>query len=296
MRRLHFVPFVLAALVSTALAVPAVGQAPPRHFLWKVTAPTGAEAYLLGSVHALTRSFYPLSPVIEQAFAASRVLVEEIDLEEMANPATMLALAGKAMLPPDQSLEGLLSKDTYAAVVARAGKHGVPVAVLQRMKPWMVAVTLTAAELSASGFDAANGIDRHFFDRAVASGMPRRALETVAYQFDRLDGLPRELQESSLRAMFTDIDAQAANIEELARAWRAGEVATLERILHEGFAEAPALTERLLLERNRNWVPEVERCLAEQARCFIVVGAGHLVGPGSLVELLRARKLVVEQQ
>jgi len=295
-RRLRFVPLVLAALAVMVWASPVRTQAPERHFLWKVTAPTGAEAYLLGSVHALTRSFYPLSPVIEQAFAGSRVLVEEVDLDEMANPATMLSLAGQAMLPADQSLESLLSKDTYAAVVARAGKHGVPMAMVQRMKPWMAAVTLTAAELTRAGFEASNGIDQHFFNRAKAAGMPRRALETVAYQFDRLDGLSAELQDASLRAMLADIDTQAANIEELAQAWRAGNTAVLERLLHEGFSEAPMLAERLLLERNRNWVPAVERCLTEQSRCFIVVGAAHLVGPGSLVELLRARKFVVEQQ
>jgi uncharacterized protein YbaP (TraB family) len=104
------------------------------------------------------------------------------------------------------------------------------------------------------------------------------------------------MQEASLKAMLADIDAQAGSIDTLASAWRNGDVASIERLLHEGFSEWPAIAERLLYERNRNWVAPVEACLSEGARCFVVVGAAHLVGPNSLVQLLRDRRHVVEQQ
>ncbi len=286
----------VCALSLAGASVVLAAQDAPRHFLWKVTSPAGGEAYLLGSVHVLTRSFYPLSPVIEEAFASSKVLVEEVDIDEMNDPATMMGLVGKAMLPDGQTLDQLVSKDTFAAVRTRAEKHGVPVPMLQRMKPWMAAVTLAAAELTRAGFDQALGIDRHFYDRARASGMPRRALETVAYQFDRLDGLASTQQEASLKAMLADIDTQAANFESMVEAWRRGDTARVEGFLFEGFKDAPEIAERLLIERNRNWVGPVEQCLSERARCFVVVGAAHLVGPDSLVELLRARKHTVVQQ
>ena len=288
-------PVCMALLALLAVGV-AHAQAPGKHFLWKVTSPDGREAFLLGSVHVLSKSFYPLSPVIDEAFAASKTLVEEVDLDEMNDPATMIGLVGKAMLPDGQTLDQVVSKETYAAVRNRADAHGLPMPMLQRMKPWMVAVALTAAEVSKAGFDGKLGIDQHFFDRAKAVGMPRRALETAAYQFDRLDGLSSTLQETSLKAMLADIDAQAKNIETLATAWRGGDTATLEKLLMEGFSEAPEIAERLLYERNRNWVAPVERCLSEDARCFVVVGAAHLVGPGSLVDLLRERKHLVVQQ
>ena len=286
----------VGALLIAGSGVALAAQDAPRHFLWKVTSPTGGEAYLLGSVHVLTKGFYPLSPAIEQAFASSKVLVEEVDLDEMNDPATMMGLVGKAMLPDGQTLDQVVSKETFAAIRARADQNGVPMLLLQRMKPWMAAVALITSELSKAGFDGALGIDRHFYDRAKSLGMPRRALETVAYQFDRLDGLTASLQEASLKAMLADIDAQATNIETMVQAWRAGDTATLERLLFEGFKDSPEIAERLLLERNRNWVAPVEKCLAEQSRCFVVVGAAHLVGPDSLVQLLRARKHTVEQQ
>lgn len=285
-----------ALLLLLAVGVVQAQPPAPRHFLWKATSPQGNEAYLLGSIHVLSKSFYPLSPVIDEAFAASKTLVEEIDLDEMNDPAAMVALVGKAMLADGTTLDQVISRDTYAAVQARADAHGLPMLMLQRMKPWMVAVALSAAEISKAGFDSKLGIDQHFLDRARSANMPRRALETAAYQFDRLDGLSGALQEASLKAMLADIDAQAQNIETLASAWRSGDTATLERLLMEGFTDAPEIAERLLYERNRNWVEPVERCLTENARCFIVVGAAHLVGPGSLIELLRTRKHTVVQQ
>ncbi|MEZ5287097.1 MAG: TraB/GumN family protein [Vicinamibacterales bacterium] len=286
----------VGAVLVAGVAASASGQASGRHFLWKVTGAFGGEAYLLGSVHVLTPDFYPLDPAIHRAFDASKVLVEEVDLDEMQDPATMMGLVSKAMLPDGQTLQEVVAPDTYDAVRSRAEKHGVPMILLQRMKPWMAAVTLTTAVLAQAGFDSNLGIDKHFFDRAKATGMRREALETVAYQFDRLDGLGASLQEASLKAMLADIDLQAANIGTMAAAWKSGDVATMERLLNEGFKDAPELSERLLFERNRNWVPQVERCLADDARCFVVVGAAHLVGPSSLVDLLRARRHTVVQQ
>lgn len=96
--------------------------------------------------------------------------------------------------------------------------------------------------------------------------------------------------------MLADIDAQANNIEKLATAWRAGDAKTVEGLLMEGFTDAPEIAERLLFERNRNWVAPIERCLSEDAHCFVVVGAAHLAGPKSVVDLLRARRHTVVQQ
>lgn len=287
----------LVACLTLASVALVAAQPPgaPRHLLWKVTSPEGREGWLLGSIHVLAKSFYPLGAAIDRAFAASRTLVTEVDLDEMNDPATMLSLVGKAMLPEGQTLDRVVSKDTYLAVQTRAAAHGVPMALLQRMKPWMVAVTITAAEITKAGFDPSLGIDKHFFERAKTAGMPRRALETAAYQFDRLDGLGGTLQESSLKAMLADAEAQTTNISALAKAWRSGDALTVERLMMEGFAESPEVAERLLFERNRNWVAPIERCLSEDARCFVVVGAAHLVGRDSVVDLLRGRGHTVVQ-
>src|SRR5919106_2628752 len=108
-------------------------RSPSKHFLWKVEAPNGNTAYLVGSIHVLTPDAYPLPAPIDKAFAESKTLVEEVDLDEMSDPMQMMAALSKAMLTGGQTLDQLISKETYAEVAKRAEAYGMPMMALQRM-------------------------------------------------------------------------------------------------------------------------------------------------------------------
>ena len=259
-----------------------------QQFLWKVEGPNASVAYLLGSLHVLTPEFYPLSAEINKAFAGSQTLVEEVDFDEMNDPAQMMNALGKAMLTDGRTLEQLVAPATYAEVVKRAEKTGLPLMALQRMKPWLVAITLMGPTLQA--------VDKHFFDRAKEAGLKRQALETLAYQIDRFDELSPKLQEEMLVSGMKDIDTQVGNVREMAQQWAAGDVTALEKSLLLSFDESRELYDRLLVERNRNWVPHVETCLQQNAGCFVVVGAAHLVGPDGLPTMLAKKGYKVTQQ
>jgi uncharacterized protein YbaP (TraB family) len=181
-------------------------------------------------------------------------------------------------------------------VMERAAKVGLPDIAIQRMKPWVVAMSLTAPQLRESGFDPMLGVDRHFFDRARQAGKERRALETAAFQLDRLDQLSISLQTAMLKSALDDLDTETDNIQTIADAWKTGNVVTLERVLLAALLESSELYERLLVDRNRTWVAPIEECLTRKTGCFVVVGAAHLVGPHSLVAMFRDKGYKVEQQ
>ena len=237
-----------------------------------------------------------MDPSIEKAFADSKVLIEEADLDELTSPMTALALVSKAMFTDGRTLDKVISPELYKQVVARAEKAGIPALAIQRMKPWMAAVTLTAPALKAEGFNVELGIDKHFFDKAKKAGMERRALETVSYQFDRLDQMSLPLQEAMLKSVISDLETQLTQVKTIADAWARGDTRTLEKLLLGTLKESPELHERLLAERNRNWVAPVEACIQTKTPCFVVVGAAHLVGPDSLVALLEKKGYRVEQR
>ncbi len=285
--------FVVAVLV---LCASLSAQAPSKHFLWKVEDGKGGSAYLLGSLHVLTADAYPLPAAIDKAFGESKTLVEEVDLDEMNDPTQMMAALAKAMLTDGKTLDQLVSPQTYAEVKKRAESYGLPMLALQRMKPWLVAVTLMAPTLQASGFKPELGVDKHFFDRAKEKGLKRQALETLAYQLDRFDQMSPKLQEEMLEATLEDLDTQVSGVKEMVRAWTSGDVTTMERLTLTAFVQSPELYQRLLLERNQNWVPHVEKCLTDNAGCFVVVGAAHLVGRDGLPTLLAKKGYKVTQQ
>ena len=287
--------FLAALLAFVFASAPLFAQNSGRHFLWKVEG-EGAAAYLLGSLHVLTPDFYPLSATINKAFAESKTLVEEVDIDETNDPAVMMAALSKAMLTGGQTLDQVIAPEVFAELKKRAEQAGLPMMALQRMKPWLVAITLMAPMLEAAGFKPEHGIDRHFFDRAKDSGMKRQALETMAYQLDRFDSLSPKLQEDLLRTTMEDLDKEVAGVKELAQAWTFGNVAEMEKLTMTMRDEAPELYQRLLVERNHNWIPHVETCLKEKAACFIVVGAAHLIGPDGLPTLLAKKGYKVTQQ
>jgi uncharacterized protein YbaP (TraB family) len=286
--------FAAAIVLVLWLAASTHGQT--KSFMWKVEGPDGAVAYLLGSLHVLTPEWYPLNAIINKAFDASKVLVEEIDIAEASDPALMMSALMKAMLTDGKTLDKVIAPDVYEEVKKRAEKIGMPMMAVNRMKPWLVAITLMSPTLQAAGFKAELGVDRHFYDRAVASNMKRQALETMQYQLDRFDEMSLPLQEALLKSTLTDLDIEVENVKEMAQAWGFGNVAAVEKMTLASLKASPELYDRLLIERNNNWMPHVETCLKQNAGCFIVVGAAHLVGPDGLPTLLQKKGYKVTQQ
>jgi uncharacterized protein YbaP (TraB family) len=285
-----------AALALVLVSTPALAQKTGGQFMWKIEGPGGSSAYLLGSLHVLTADYYPLSASINKAFGESKVLVEEVDIDETSDPMVMMAALSKAMLTGGQTLDQIIAPEVFAEVKKRAEKAGLPMMAIQRMKPWLVAITLMAPTLQAAGFKPELGIDRHFFDRAKDSGMKRQGLETIAYQLDRFDSLSPKLQEEMLKTTMEDLDKEVESVKEMAQAWRFGNVSAIEKLTLSTMKDAPELYQKLLVERNQNWIPHVETCLKDNAGCFIVVGAAHLVGPDGLPALLAKKGYKVTQQ
>jgi len=285
-----------AVLIFALVSAPVFGQKTGRQFMWKVEGPGGSSAYLLGSLHVLTADFYPLSATINKAFAESKTLVEEVDIDEMSDPMVMMAALSKAMLTDGRTLEQVIAPGLFAEVKKRAEKTGMPMMAIQRMKPWLVAITLMAPTLQAAGFKPELGIDQHFFDRAKDSGMKRQGLETMAFQLDQFDSMSPKLQEEMLRTTMEDLDKEVAGVKEMAQAWSFGNVAAMEKMTLDEMKDVPELYQRLLVDRNRNWIPHVEACITQNSSCFIVVGAAHLLGPDGLPALLAKKGYKVTQQ
>jgi uncharacterized protein YbaP (TraB family) len=285
--------FVTVVTVCAAGAQTAQNR-PAKSFLWKVE--SGARVlYLAGSVHALTADVYPLNPAFERAFEASDTLVEEIDLSEGDLLAIGPILLAKGMYQDGRTFETAVSKETMALVLKRLDN---PMAqqLIRGMKPWMVMLMLTAMQVQQAGLDVNLGLDKYFFDKAQAARKTVVGLETAESQIDRFDQMPEPLQEQLLRSTLEDLDAQSRELSAIVTAWQRGDAPALERTLLGGFKQYPGAYRSLIVERNNNWMPRLEQCLARTTPCLVVVGAAHLIGPDGLLGLLQKRGYRVEQQ
>jgi len=283
----------VVALALLLLLAP-LHAASAKTFAWKATG-RGGVVYLVGSIHVLSPDFYPLNPALEATFKDTDLLVEEVDYAEMMDPSTQLQSLSRGMLPGDQSLDNVLSPATLALVRKATGDLGAAGEALMRFKPWMLAVALQGFELMKVGFDPELGLDKHFYDEAKAAGKPVQGLETAEYQISRFDQMTMEQQDRMLASTLKELDTEIASVNKLGEAWKAGDAPAIERIVLADLKSDPVIYQRLLVDRNRNWLPKIDALFARQGHALVVVGAAHLIGPDGVIAMLKAKGYTVEQ-
>jgi uncharacterized protein YbaP (TraB family) len=285
---------LLIGLLAT-LAAPD-GRARDQHVLWTVEGQRNT-IYLLGSIHVLRPGDGGLPLAAERAYDDAEQLVMEIDLDDAAaDPSAMLAtMQQAALLPGGKTLRGVLGSD-YDSIRERTGQSGLDLAMLDRFAPWFVATLLLQMELAKRGFAPELGIEARLASRAIDDGKPIRGLETAEQQFAVLGGMPLEEQKRFLLMTLEESTQLDAQVDELVGAWQAGDTDALARMLSDEFDAFPELYRPLTEDRNRAWVEQLDDLLDDRDDYLVVVGALHLVGRNSVVDLLRQRGYTVTRQ
>jgi hypothetical protein len=286
-----------AWLAAAALAfASAPGDAAERSVVWSVRGEHNT-VYLFGSIHVLRPGDVGLPRAAQAAYDDAEQLVMELDMDDpaVADPVAMAAqMQHYARLPAGQSLESVLGSD-YAAVATHLQDAGLDLALFDGFAPWFVGMLILQLEVAKRGFDPAHGIEQQVTDRAVADRKPIAGLETPADQFAVLAGLTLPEQKRFLLMTLEETESTDARLDELLTAWRTGDTATLARVLSEEFEEFPELYRPLTEDRNRAWAERLAGLLDDRDDYLVVVGALHLVGRNSVVDLLRQRGYTVTQ-
>lgn len=245
-------------------------------------------AWLLGSVHTLRPSDYPLDERIEHAYAAAGHLVFEIAPQDFTGPTAAITALELARFADGRQLADVVDDETLQELAALLRKYGTDAAQMNGYEPWFVAMQLMNFTLLHHGYSPLHGVDLHFMTRAQKDGKRTSGLETVREQLGIFDALPMERQLALLEQTIAESGNAGPELARLMRAWLDGDENTLAQIADEEMQADPLLREALLVKRNRRWAAEIGRMLAtEKGDVMLVVGALHLAGEDGLVTLLR---------
>lgn len=298
MRRLSKVLGLLiaAGLILTGYA-PAQQASPAapatkKAIFWKVTSPTSV-TYLLGSVHLGSRDMYPLPREIEDAFASSSILLVEADIRHADMAKAQAAIFAKGMYPEGDSLWNHVSADTRKKVEQFCEHYQIPAEFLARMKPWVVAITMSTVPMMKAGLDPNLGIDMYFLNKAGDKRIVE--IESTDWQIDLLSSFSPELQEKLLAASADEGMDMEKDLKRLQDAWASGNADRLEAITKESTRTPEEITRALLQDRNPHMADAAEKCLNGKEQAFLVVGAAHMVGKEGIPALLEKRGYKVEQ-
>jgi uncharacterized protein YbaP (TraB family) len=271
----------LLCLSRAAVAEPAV---------WRATHPgLSGELLLLGSIHVLRSSDYPLPAIVDEVYGKASDVVFELDLDDLDPASVQTNFIGAALLPQDTTLESVLDADVFADVSMRAQELGVTIDLLDRFEPWFVALNLMNIGMARLGFDASYGVDQYLLRKATRDGKEVLGLEDLSEQVAIFDDLGAAQQQAVLAQTLHELDRTNDILGAMTSAWREGRLDELQGELLEAYTDFPELYAPLVENRNRAWIAKLEALAANDSTYLVVVGALHLVGTNSVVELLRAR-------
>ena len=280
---------ILLSAMALLFAVPVAAD--PA--MWVVRG-AGSEITLFGTIHELPRSAGWQTPRILDRFDAAGSLVVEADVP--ADPYVLGAAVSRAGIVP--GLPPLLQRlpaDQRPRLLAAAVRAKLAMAALDNMKTWLAAITLSDAVVDQLGFSADAGVDTTLLSRAREQAKPIVPLETMAQQLGFFDALSEADQQALLIAVLDDLDSTKADLDRLVAAWQAGDLAAIALDTDKELKATPKLAKLLLADRNARWAEWLAGVAKRPGKVFVAVGAGHLAGPGSVVELLEQRGLTVER-
>ena len=256
------------------------------HCLWEIHGKHNT-VYLLGSIHTLRASDYPLAPAVLDAYRGAKSLVMEIDPNELESADLQSEMLASAALTDGKNLHDIMGTARYAHAEALAHEVGLDLSTFDQFAPWFVAEAISQMQLMQLGFDPSSGVEMYFAGRAHTDGKSIAGLETGHDQLALFEGMPMETQANYLISSLEQAHDLTKEVNEMVRAWQSGDMGWFEAEVKSDLGRDPAVYQSLLVSRNRKWIARIEKLLDDDENHLVIVGTAHLVGRDSVIDLLK---------
>lgn len=253
--------------------------------LWTINKERG-RIWFFGSVHVLPRGETWLTPELAAAIDGADAVVLEIPFKEAQSLAMQVYVMQNAFSLSQPALSSQGSEKQRQALAKAAATAGLEPYQIDQMRPWFASITLTMSLLTKSGYDPNNGVDQFINREAQARKKEMLYFESARQQIDFFINLPEEVQGEMLRDTVDEINESPDMVDKMVAAWRAGDLGNLAKLANDSYT-CPELEKILLTDRNARWVEKIKTWLDDPKSYLVVVGAGHLVGEDSVIDMLR---------
>lgn len=290
MKQLFFFSILQLVIISVAVAqkpsaAPKVDAA-TNSLLWEITGKGLKEtSYLFGTIHMIDKKDYFLTDAAKKSLDKAKKVAFEINMEEMSDISVIMPLMMKAMMADGKTLSDLLSDEDYTLVKNHFEKMGLPMMMLERMKPMFLSA-MNPESMSMGGEEGSMvSYEMELMKIAQAQEKSIAGLETAEYQMSMFDSIPYEAQAKMLVESIKSGDTGDDQLKKLVALYKAQDLNGLYEMLHAD-SDLAKYEELLLVRRNQNWIPVMGNMMTEQPT-FFAVGAGHLAGKQGVIQLLK---------
>ncbi len=271
--------------------------------LWRITHTDLADtSYLFGTIHLIGQEDFFWPEGFEQAFAKSKEVVFEINMDEMTSPLILLNMMTNMTMEGDTLLSDLLSEEDYALLGERMKAMGMPVSMINSLKPIFVTFLLMGEEAELKGMEdemqQMTSYEMELYARAKEQHKKIGGLETADFQMSLFDRVPYHRQADMLSEMLHEHEiSQKKEESALAGLINLYKQQDVNQLAKQSLEADPLLQDFgnvFIVERNKNWIPIMRQLMEKEGTVFFAVGAGHLGGQEGVICLLRAEGFRVE--
>nr|WP_321439733.1 TraB/GumN family protein [uncultured Hyphomonas sp.] len=277
------------ALYEAALAAAEASHGAGEPAVWTL-ADEDTTIYIMGTVHLLRPDLDWRSEEIDTALDEADTLVFEADVSSPQAASEMMDFVSKhALFTDGRQLTSLLDEGETAELKAALDYLGFPLGAMETFRPWYAAVNLSVLQMQKDGFDPSAGVEQVLEREGKAADKNFAYLETIEEQLGRFANLPDDEQVDFLVSSAESVEEGSEMLDVLVSEWEDGDVNGLAALMsNPEMMGSEAIYDALLKDRNEDWVPKIEAMLDAPGTVLIAVGAGHLAGEDSVIELLRA--------
>ncbi len=285
-------------LVASCAAAAAPGQetAPaltnPRPFLWRVEGEV--PSFLFGTIHLPDERVTDVHPEVEAVLGAADAVFTELAMDQIVSPKLMAAM----QIPDGKTLGDIAPPALVERVAKKLGLPDESRAAALRVRPFALSVQVMLQSRMGKGV----ALDMQIYKDAKSAGKQVGGLETIEEQLAAFGSLDLAGEIGLLTVsldVLDDFERRGLDLcSEMLDAYCAGDTKRLLSFFDlMGGEGSPwhTLSRSLLTDRNLRMAERIDRFLHDtpKRRFVFAVGAGHLVGAASVVDLLRARGYVV---
>ena len=263
--------------------------------LWEITGKNLSKpSYLYGTIHLIPKNDFFLTEATKKAFESTQKVTFEINMKEMNNPMALISIFTKAMMPDGKKLKDFLNNEDYDLVKRKFDTLGLPLKMLERIKPMFLSVMMgsdgekmLAEDGTIPESNKSTSYEMEFLKMGETQKKEFGGLETVEFQMGIFDSIPYQVQADMLVKAVKSNGSGGDDLSKMVEMYKKQDIEAMSNMLKSSDESELSNYENILINsRNKNWIPLMAKAMSEKST-FFAVGAGHLGGENGVVNLLK---------
>ncbi|MBI2259977.1 MAG: TraB/GumN family protein [Flavobacteriia bacterium] len=254
--------------------------------LWKIEKEgQKSPSYLFGTMHLIEKEYFYFPKSLEKILKNCSLVITEIDLKNL----TSNSFNQNKFLLKDGTLWDFFSENQKKELFLWAKIHlKMKEEIFEKSfsayKPFVLLQMIT----QVSFVGKTESYELRLSELVEQYKLNTLGFESIDEQIDIFDQISIEEQVKMLMESVQQFDKQNEELLRLQKNYKNQRLDSLSHIMFNQNNFSSQNEQLFLSARNKKWMPIIEKHLNEN-KCFIAVGAGHLLGSDGLLQLLKEK-------